>query len=1354
MSDDDTRHDRDREDSTEPPGEPEGGPLARQEAFLEERMTALRPVTPVEGEPSLEEAVGPFEGPAGQTRATNDEELFDAASRAVPEDFRLRRLGQFRRAQRTQDPSLASADVATSAEPPTAPGESDDEASTLEEPDPPDVGAPEPPEPPVPPPAENWVPIGPSVLRQGQAGARPATSGRTPAIAVAPGGDRVYVGAANGGVWRTDNAGRTWHSTMDAFDLNPVNAASDSLSVGALALDPTNPDRLFVGSGEGPGGAYFGVGPILTTDGGLSWATEFTAPGSPALAGSAFYALAIDPNNPDRVVAATYVGLYRREPNGAGGFHWVRKLSDRWSSVVVASAGATTTFYASLSTGPVHSSTDGHTWTTAGTGFPANDVARVGLAVQSTNPGVVYALVAKASDSHLHGVYRLDTSAGNWRQVTGAPITLFGPDLGKRGQGTYDLAIAVDPTNVNRVYLGGSIVFSGGDWSGSLYRCQITVAPGSISMSATYIGNSVHGDIHTITFAPGDGTKLWVGCDGGVYSTTNPTGSGDIFTARNTGLSTLTMNYLGQHPTEDAVLFCGTQDNGGVRYTGEEAWLYSSGGDGGHAVVNWADPYRVLSSYVRGGVRRSTDGGSRGSYDPASVPLVTGETALFYAPIAGTAPNPAAAAEAEIVAFGSVRPWITTNFGTSWTPIPSGLPSALASDQLNDRIRSLVFASARRLYAGTMSGGVYRFDQAGGTWTRTQINTLGGAGALPLAGVVTDIAVDPADATGSSIYIAFGGAGDYRHVWHFNGTSWTQRSGPAAGSLDSLLDIQANAIVTDPDHPTHVYVGADIGIWRSVNGGTTWTPYSQGLPDAAVLDLRLHQGRRLLRASTHGRGVWERRIDSGSAAGVELYVRDTQLDQGRFPTVNGLADPTDPGSTVVHWRGPDIKLDTPDAGGNYQFPLTGDIDFHDFVDTLTDDFRNVATHATSTIVTRVYVQVHNRGVVPADNVRVMVLLANASAGLPALPAGYESNVRTGTPITTANWRTLGIVNLNGVRAGFPKVAAVDLPSSSLPPPANLAGNDHHCVLALVHHADDQFTSTTTVTDTLSRTDRKAAHKNLRVVQFTGSVPPVRPIVVPVRLNNPHDDILITDLGVQVAGYRGRIRLLIPALETRSELLDAVQGLKVTHDLDDVREWARKQVEVAQSDDHGYDPQWTRQQVEDITRAIEGGTGLEVVDGTAVGIRGIVMPSQSHHTVFLVIDRPRDGEIGETTELSVRQFDATENEMIGGFDFRVELVPEPEPAHALELWAERWRGQWWIVRARLWLPGKELTPDDGAQVLVGLDNEQPSRPMRYQPRWRSFVLHLNAGRNGSRLTATALHNGSEVATTTTDVALPG
>lgn len=1209
--------------------EPEGGPSERSRAFLEERFTPLKRKS--EG-PTGTRSVPASEPP--RRRRGDDEPGATRHPRsdtgpATPGTDRRKLIDEYRKRQERKGNSPRSRGRAAVAALRAAP---------------------------TPPPANNWIPIGPSVLRQGQGAVKPATSGRTPAIAVVAGGNRAYIGAANGGVWRTEDGGINWKSQMDAFDLNPTQSASDSLAVGAVAVVPgstVDTDRIYVGSGEGPGGAYFGVGPILSTDGGQNWMTEPVSPGSPSLAGSAFYALAVDPADPNRVVGATWQGIFRREPDGAGGFHWDQKTppapGSSWAtSVVVARTGGVTTFYAAFWFGPVYSSTDGDVWAPVGTGLPAAGLGRITLAVQPDNPSVLYAFVSNGS------VFRLDTAAGNWRAVTGLPAA--GDLVGT--QGNYDLAIAVAPNNVNRIYLGGSTVLSGGDWSGALYRCEITVTAASVTSANTFIGASVHADIHTIVFTPGNALQMWVGCDGGVYRTDNAIGTGNIFTSLNKGLQTLSMNYLGQHPTEDAVVFCGTQDNGGERFTGEETWLYTSGGDSGYFVVNWNDPYKVVDTYVRTRVRRSITGGTRYSYANFNVPINAGEGVLFYAPLVGTPLNPGAPGEAEILAFGSVRPWISPDFGTSWQSIPN---NTLAGDQLDGNIKSLIFASATKLYAGTVAGGVYRFDKPGMAWTRTQLDTMGGASALPLAGVVTDIAVDRADGSGNSIYVTFGGGGDYRHVWHFNGAAWHQRSGPAAGDPNALLDVQHNAIVVDPMNPTHVYAGADIGIWRSTDGGANWAVFSDGLPDAAVLDLQLHHPRRILRASTHGRGVYERTLDALPKQGVELYVRDTQLDQGRFATINFLPDPAHQGENVVHWRGPDIKLDTPDVDGNYQFPLTGTINFLDFVDTLNDDAHNVATHATETITTRVYVQVHNRGVLAASNVRVMCLLANASAGLPPLPAGYDVNVRSGTPINTGNWQTIGIATLDDVRVGFPKIAAFDLTSNKLPPPAMLAGNDHHCVLALLHHADDPYTSTTTNTDLNSKQERKAAHKNMKVVQFTGTLPASPPIVIPFRLHAVGAKKQICDVYIDLHGYRGRARLYIPKLKTDGNLEKLADGLAVKNDFKDFKRWATQQetlIEKNQQGRHPYNKVWARQRLADVAAVLKQDVMFVAGGRKLVGLRRIVLARGDYETLFLVLDRPPDGRIGEQYDLQITQRDSEDRQILGGLDLRIELQPKP------------------------------------------------------------------------------------------------
>jgi hypothetical protein len=125
---------------------------------------------------------------------------------------------------------------------------------------------------------------------------------------------------------------------------------------------------------------------------------------------------------------------------------------------------------------------------------------------------------------------------------------------------------------------------------------------------------------------------------------------------------------------------------------------------------------------------------------------------------------------------------------------------------------------------------------------------------MAVNGLISDVAVDWADPNRRSIYVAFAGMGNEPRVWWFDGTRWQPRSG-APGA--DLLPIEHNALAVDPVAPNNVYVGADIGVWHSDDGGRTWHPFQNGLPSAPVFDLQIHPTQRLLRAATHGRGVYE-----------------------------------------------------------------------------------------------------------------------------------------------------------------------------------------------------------------------------------------------------------------------------------------------------------------------------------------------------------------------------------------------------------------------------------------------------------------------------------------------------------------
>ncbi len=697
----------------------------------------------------------------------------------------------------------------------------------------------------------NWRPLGPMVVQNGQAQGDPPVGGRVVGVAIAPGGKLVYAASACGGVFRSDDAGISWTPLMDRFDVDPTNFAATSLACGAIAIDPANPTRVYVGTGEGDTYALFasrivnalpayrGIGPIRSDDGGSTWVCESTTPPN-QLAGQAFFALAVDPTNAENVVGATSSGVYQRAPV-PGGFSWLQRRAGVYSSVVVTTWNGATRFMVAEWGKGVSVSPDGQTWTSHGTGFPAQDVGRIALAVTSAGGGVVYAFAA-GTNGTLRGLYRCAVSGGAWTSVSSLPDVLP-VDQNGNSQGDYDLAIAVDPSDAGLIYLGGSYSNDPQYWPASIWRCRISASGGGYTATSTSIGGRVHADVHVLVHSPADSNSLWVGCDGGLFLNRAPT-SADNFAPRNNGLACLCATFFGQHPADPSVLFCGFQDNGTARTGGGAIWTHVNGGDGGYCLVNWAVPDQVIV-FANGSLYRSTNGGaSAGDWTKRDFPWAT-----MTEPIVGPPYDPATPSDADLVALGTGQSvFISKNFGSTWPANPSVSLPATGS------VYSLVFASASRFYVGTSEGEVFRVDKGASGWSPLRIDNIG-ANPLGLTGLVSDIGIDWSDASGASIYIAFGGAGDFRHVWHFDGALWEARSGTIPGG--SLLDVEHNAMVVDRVAPSHVYVGTDIGVWLSADAGKTWSPLADGLPDAAVFDLQIHPTRRLLRAALHGRGMYE-----------------------------------------------------------------------------------------------------------------------------------------------------------------------------------------------------------------------------------------------------------------------------------------------------------------------------------------------------------------------------------------------------------------------------------------------------------------------------------------------------------------
>ncbi|MEO1261101.1 MAG: hypothetical protein AAFZ15_20030 [Bacteroidota bacterium] len=1038
----------------------------------------------------------------------------------------------------------------------------------------------------VAPPGNNWVPLGPTSVRKGQATGDPTIAGRTVDLAILPGGRRIYAATANGGVWRSEDAGHSWRPLMDqprtegsegfSFDENPSapnsagtgNDGADSLSCGAIAVIPgnsPNEDVIYVGTGERDRGSYVGVGIVTSRNGGRTWSKETS---SPSTDGQGYFAMAIHPDNPDVVVAAASNGIYVR--NAAGTWNQVASSAGQTvSSVVVAkdpNNGDVYFFAAGYFGYAVFAKNNLNNWNA----LPAIDPppppppptddrrGRTTLAVLPNNPNIVYALMAFNGDpasgatgveahqtDNVKGLYRLDRSATPlaWATVENKPplLKLFGSDpANDSGQGSYDNSMTIAPGNVNRLYLGGS-----GTGAGAfIIRCVVN--PADNSADYKNIGITCHADIHRLVFEQGNSNKLWVGCDGGVFFTDHAAANNVTFLPRNNGLQTMTVNSIALHPSQDGVMIIGTQDNGVQRFTGEEAWSLSYFGDGGDTIIHQIDPFKMLGIYTNNEYTKANNGGRRSNIRLKKVPLLvhtsggttTKERVLFYPPMVGYPYKSGDTnAFADLVAYGSERIWISTNFGDSWNPIPKSPGNNLASfnaDRIKhvntidptksfDLYKCITFASEKKLYAGTVKGKVYKFECTNANWTphgtitKTELLNRAPVAPNPLvppapfvlpAVTITSIVIDPGDNSGDSIFITLGGVTSGKRVLHYNGSTstWTDQS-------TGLPDAQFNSIVS---FNNDLYAGADIGVWKGTKTGASWswTTFSPGLPDAAVLALKIQPARTvngvarpaLLRAATHGRGIFEISLDGVDKKGAELYVRKTILDNGRYPAeLNAsLKNPTDKNKSIDKLETPDVKLAVPNNRGTYQFPFENSSDTIDYIQYLeeqNDDWDKVPTHATSIVTSRIFVVLHNRGIVSTDGITVTALLTKATGpNPPNLPAGYVAKIQSKIPINEGGWTTVGSSEANQVVAGFPVVVPINMSSDKLPLPAALAGGNEYFLLILVHHSADVFdgrgvfnkgaaqVANPVVTSDLVAKDRKAVLKKIKIVEFTGRLP--------------------------------------------------------------------------------------------------------------------------------------------------------------------------------------------------------------------------------------------------------------------------
>ncbi|MBS0195877.1 MAG: hypothetical protein JSR77_03885 [Planctomycetes bacterium] len=708
---------------------------------------------------------------------------------------------------------------------------------------------------------QTWTSVGPSQTT-GFGGA----TGRVSGVACsATDANLYYVTGADGGVWRTRDGGATWTALTDFL---PTTA------MGAVLIDPTQPNTVYAGSGEGNFANHSrpGVGVFKSIDGGDNWtqsgATEFSGRCISRLAMNAaatprlFAAVTRAGGFPTRAAAKGHPGangargLWASDNRGAT---WTRLtgLPDLDITDVAVEPGSATVVYAGVSdifgsadNGVWKSTNAGATWSKLTTGLPASaSVGRVGLGVSAANPARVYAYIALPADatgggSTTVGVYRSSDRGATWTAGS----------IGSGSQATYGwyfAAVGVNPTNADDVYFGG-----------------LDLVRSTNGATTTATVNIPHPDVHALAFDASG--RLVVGCDGGVYRR-----QGTTWATLNTGL-TLTQCYAGlsTHPTNDEIMLVGLQDNGCVlRQSNTTVWTHVTGGDGGFTQTNQLDPTVLYTQSQGAGVLyRSTNGVSFSGLSTG----ISGRAA-FYSPYTLDPSDP------RRMLYATEALWLSTNGGDSFTRLSADVTGGGAA-----AIRTLAIAPSDPMvvYVATNDGRVLRSGNGGANFTLIRTGNPG------WPRITRELFVDPLDA--GTLYLAAAAYGTTQVLR-------TRDSGANWEALDAgLPDIPVNTVAADTSvYPARILAGTEAGVYASDDDGATWSRYGMGMPNVPVIDLVLEPSRRRVLAATQGRGVWR--------AAYEVCIGDFNRDGG--------VDGADVEAFFLAWQDSEPRADLNRDGG-------------------------------------------------------------------------------------------------------------------------------------------------------------------------------------------------------------------------------------------------------------------------------------------------------------------------------------------------------------------------------------------------------------------------------------------------------
>jgi photosystem II stability/assembly factor-like uncharacterized protein len=668
-----------------------------------------------------------------------------------------------------------------------------------------------------------------------------------------------FVGVGSGGVWRTENAGTTW---TPIFDDQTV------YSIGDLALDPSNPHTVWVGTGENVGGRHtgYGNGIYRSRDDGASWehlgleASEHISK------------IIIHPDDPNTVWVASQGPLW--SPGGERGLYKTTDGGETWTNVL--SAGEWTgvtdvvidprdpdrlyaatwqhhrTVAAYMGAGPesgLHVSDDGgDTWRALSAGLPTGNLGKIGLAISPQNPDVVYAAIEQ--DRRTGGIWRSDNRGESWENVS---------DMVSGGTGPhYYQELYASPHAFDRIYLANNTTQISDD-GGRTWRA---------------INNeNKHVDDHAIAFRADDPDYVLVGSDGGLYESYDNEASWRYIA----NLPVTQFYKIAADDTEPFYnVYGGTQDNSsqvgpsrtdnmhGIRNSDWEITLFA---DGHQPAIEPGNPNIAYSQWQQGNLARIDRTNGEVVYiRPQPEPGEPAERYNWDAPILVSSHDPAR------LFHGSQRLWRSDDRGDTWQSLSGDVTRSQDRMQLEimgrqwswdagwdlyamsnyNTITSIAESPVdeNNLYLGTDDGLIQVSTDGGGSWRQIEAGDLPG---VPDTAYVNDIKADLFDA--DTVYIALDDHknGDYAPYLlrsTNNGRTWTSM---AADLPDGHLVWR---IVQDHVNPALLFAATEFGIFFSVDAGDNWVEFTAGAPTISFRDLVIQRRENDLVGGSFGRGIY------------------------------------------------------------------------------------------------------------------------------------------------------------------------------------------------------------------------------------------------------------------------------------------------------------------------------------------------------------------------------------------------------------------------------------------------------------------------------------------------------------------